>query len=233
MDQDLRILYTEYTLAAADLTHALTEVIRYRNTILRAIEAPTKSDYYRITAALPELRARIRRSVDRFAQAGTHVSKSGRSEAEDVRLVRDRLEEYFASADVTIALMNSIWTAPTPEKAAEARAKAEAHAAADAGAKLVQVTLAVERLLDTVAEVGKELRDQAASVVRLASLALILGGLAIAWINLFSGWTPTARSGQPNLDFDRNRPVRERSLAHGQPDGGHEPDVEGQGAGHG
>ena len=38
VDRDLRILYTEYTVAATDLAHVLADVMRYRTTIIRALE---------------------------------------------------------------------------------------------------------------------------------------------------------------------------------------------------
>ena len=50
VDQDLRALYAEYTLAATDLAHVLTDVIRYRATMIKALEAPTRKEFERITA---------------------------------------------------------------------------------------------------------------------------------------------------------------------------------------
>ena len=59
IDQDLRIMYTEYTLAATDLAHISADIIRYRTTVIRALEAATKKDFERITTSLPDQRARI------------------------------------------------------------------------------------------------------------------------------------------------------------------------------
>ena len=42
VDQDLRIMYTEYTLGAADLAHISADVMRYRNTIIRALQADSR-----------------------------------------------------------------------------------------------------------------------------------------------------------------------------------------------
>src|SRR5918998_27434 len=52
IDQDLRIMYTEYTLAATDLAHISADIIRYRTIVIRSVEAPTKKDFDRITASL-------------------------------------------------------------------------------------------------------------------------------------------------------------------------------------
>src|SRR5689334_20015455 len=42
VDQDLRVIYAEYTLAATDLGHLNGELIRYRTSVIRAIETDAK-----------------------------------------------------------------------------------------------------------------------------------------------------------------------------------------------
>src|SRR5947208_3220040 len=74
VDQDLRIMYTEYTLGATDLAHISADIMRFRTTIIRALEAPTKKDFDRITASLPDQRARIQHAIDRYAAASLRVS---------------------------------------------------------------------------------------------------------------------------------------------------------------
>ena len=53
VDQDLRIMYTEYTLGAADLAHISADVMRYRNTIIRALQAGADANI--ISASLAAL----------------------------------------------------------------------------------------------------------------------------------------------------------------------------------
>lgn len=59
VDQELRVLYAEYTLATTDLGHINAQLIRYRTSVLRAIEADTHEEYQRIVEALPLKRTRI------------------------------------------------------------------------------------------------------------------------------------------------------------------------------
>jgi chemoreceptor-like protein with four helix bundle sensory module len=194
VDQDLRIMYTEYTLAAADLAHISADVIRYRTTIVRALEAPTKKDFERITASLPDQRARIQHAVDRYAAASLRVSRSGRSEPQDLEAVRESLDAYFSAASRTVNLLVQLWVAGSPEEAAELRSKAELHAADNAGPKLIQVSLALDRLLETVADVAKDMRDEGSRTIRQTSAALIAGSLLIALLNLFLPPTSSGRS---------------------------------------
>jgi hypothetical protein len=185
VDQDLRIMYTEYTLAAADLAHISADVIRYRTTIVRALEAPTRKDFERITGSLPDQRARIQHALDRYAAASLRVSRSGRSEPQDLEAVRESLDAYFSAASRTINLLLQVWVARSPQEAVELRSKAEVHAADNAGPKLIQVSLALDRLLETVAEVAKDMRDEGSRTIRRTSAALIAGSFLIALINLF------------------------------------------------
>ena len=129
IDQDLRIMYTEYTLGAADLAHISADVMRYRNTIIRSLEADSRKDFERITESLPTQRARIQHAVDRYAAAGLRVSRSGRSEEKDIQAVRESLDQYFSAASKTIQLLTMQWGASSQQEAVDLRRKAELHAA--------------------------------------------------------------------------------------------------------
>lgn len=185
VDQDLRIMYTEYTLGAADLAHISTDVIRYRNTIIRALEADNKKDFERITESLPTQRAKIQHAVDRYAAAGLRVSRSGRSEPEDIEAVRRSLDQYFSVASRTIELLTQVWNASLQSDRDALRRRAEEHAADNGGPKMIQVSLALDRLLDTVADVAKDMRDEGTRAIQNTSILVIGGSFFIAFLNLF------------------------------------------------
>jgi hypothetical protein len=184
IDQDLRIMYTEYTLAATDLAHISADIIRYRTTVIRALEAPSKKEFERITGSLPDQRARIQHAIDRYAAASLRVSRSGRSEPQDLEAVRQSLDAYIAAANRTINLLVQLWVAGSLDDAVNLRTKAELQAADNAGPKLIQVSLALDRLLETVAEVAKDMRDEGTKTIRTASATLLIGSLLIAFLNL-------------------------------------------------
>ena len=209
VDQDLRIMYTEYTLGATDLAHISADIMRFRTTIIRALEAPTKKDFERITASLPDQRARIQHAIDRYAAASLRVSLSGRSEPEDLQAVRESLDQYFSAANRTINLLVQLWAAGSPQEAAELRSKAELHAADNSGPKLIQVSLALDRLLETVADVAKDMRDEGTRTIRETSSALIVGSFLIAFLNLFVKRTP-APPGSAS-DAPSSQPTRRES----------------------
>ncbi|WP_455245808.1 MCP four helix bundle domain-containing protein [Petrachloros mirabilis] len=187
VDRDLRLMYTEYTLGAADLAHISADMMRYRNTIIRALEARSQKDYERITESLPALRARIQLAVDRYAAAGLRVSQSGRSEPEDIEAVRRSLDQYFSVASTTIQMLTAEWNASSQAERERLRRKAEEHAADNAGPKMIQVSLALDRLLDTVAEVAKDMKEEGTKAIQTTSLMLVGGSFVIALLNLVIG----------------------------------------------
>ena len=187
VNQDITLMYTEYTLGATELAHISADVIRYRTTIIRALEAQTKQDFERITVSLPEQRARIQHAIDRYDAASLRVSRSGRSEPDDLRAVKESLDAYFQAASRTMTLLTQMWIAASPQEAAVLRQQAEIQAADNAGPKLIQISLALDRLLETVAEVAKDMRDEGVQTLRDTSGALVIGSFLIAVLNLFSG----------------------------------------------
>ena len=122
--------------------------------------------------------------MDRYAAAGLRVSRSGRSEPEDIEAVRRSLDQYFSVASTTVQLLTQEWTAVSPSEREAIRRKAEVHAADNAGPKMIQVSLALDRLLDTVADVAKDMRDEGTQTIRLTSLLLVGGSLFFAFLNL-------------------------------------------------
>jgi hypothetical protein len=186
VDQDLRILYTEYTLAATNLAHTSSDLLRYRVTILRAIQAPTQKDCERILGSLPEQQARVQLAIEHYADASRRVGGGHPIDERDLQALRGSLASYFAAADRTRDLLARRWQASTPGQAAELRHQAELHAAEHAGPRLVEASDALERLLAGVAAVGKDMRDEGTDVIRTTSLVLLVGGLLIAALNLLA-----------------------------------------------
>ena len=119
--------------------------------------------------------ARIQLAVDRYAAAGLRVSRSGRSEPEDIEAVRRSLDQYFSVASTTVQLLTQEWTASSQAERERLRRKAEEHAADNGGPKMIQVSLALDRLLDTVADVAKDMRDEGTKVQRAQDLLSRLG----------------------------------------------------------
>jgi hypothetical protein len=188
VDQDLRVIYAEYTLAATDLGHVNGELIRYRSTILRAIEADTKEDFDRIAASLPNKQARIDGAIKRFVSA-TDNTTSGHSirarELMELNAVREKLENYLASSHETIRLMEKRWKTSSPVEARQLRDQAERHASKEAGSKFISVTLELDQLLDVVAEIAGEVRKEADYTLRMTTVGFIVASSLLTALVLY------------------------------------------------
>lgn len=80
---------------------------------------------------------------------------------------------------MTVQLLTQEWTAISLVERAALRRKAKEHASDNAGPKMIQVSLALERLVDTVADVAKDMRDEGTKAIQRTSL-LIVGGVSLS-----------------------------------------------------
>jgi hypothetical protein len=120
------------------------------------------------------------------------------------------LDAYFSAASRTITLLTQVWVAKSPQEAAELRHQAELQAADNAGPKLIQVSLALDRLLETVADVAKDMRDEGTRTIRNTSSSLLIGSFVIAFLNLFIGLRSAPSSvspGQPLVRTESKEPA--------------------------
>lgn len=193
VDQELRVLYAEYTLATTDLGHINAQLIRYRTAVIRAIEADTREEYQRIVESLPLKRNRIEQPLERFIKT-TLVTASTKSEAieelEELRAVKARVAEYMTTSDQTVQLLNQRWQTTSPLESRRLRDLAEENAAERAGEKFVAVTLELDRLLDVVAKIAGEARSEADRQLRMMSTIVIVVSTFLIGLVLFTKGRP-------------------------------------------
>jgi hypothetical protein len=186
VDQDLRVIYAEYTLAATDLGHVNGELIRYRTSVVRAIEADRKEDFQRIVASLPQKHTRLNRAMDRFVEA-TNASRGGKIDAmelTELKAVRKSIEAYLTSSQQALAMMERRWNLGSGAEARRLQELARQYMARDTGAKFINVTVELDRLLEVVAAIAGEVKKEADASLRVATLALIAVSLALAMLVL-------------------------------------------------
>jgi hypothetical protein len=71
-------------------------------------------------------------------------------------------------------ILIQLWDVQSPQHAGELRCKAERHAVEDDAAKLLRLSLALDRLLETVAEVEKDMQDEGTTTLGDTSITLIM-----------------------------------------------------------
>ena len=183
VDQDLRVMHAEFTLVTTDLGHVNGELIRYRTSIIRAIEADTKEEFLRIAASFPQKRNRIDKAIERFVIANNDSSAGKRMDSRqlaELKAVREKLEAYIAASHETIQLMERRWNTASRSEAQQLRRQAEDNAAKDAGVKFIDVTLELDRLLDVVAGIAGEVKKDADARLRIETMVIVGASLGLA-----------------------------------------------------
>ena len=187
VDQDLRVIYAEYTVAATDLGHVSSELIRYRTSVIRAIETDRKEDFQRIMASLPQRRARINNVMERFVHATNDTSFENRMDARELaelKAVQDKLEVYLNSSRRALRLMEQRWNILTPLQADRLQIEAKGYLANDAGTKYMDVTLELDRLLEVVGAIAGEVKKEADLTLRTVTFVLVGVSLAVSFLVL-------------------------------------------------
>jgi hypothetical protein len=183
IDQDLRVIYTEYTLTATDVGHLTGELIRYRTSVIRAIETDTKEEFQRILASLPQKRSRIEKTIQRFV-AATNDASFGRQlytgELSELEAVKERIASYMASSRQALEIMKGRWNAESPAEAKRLQHEARTYLADDAGNKYMDVTVELDRLVDIVAAIAGDVKKEADATLRVVSAAVLFVSVSLS-----------------------------------------------------
>ena len=176
VDQDLRVIYAEYTLAATDLGHVNGELIRYRTSVIRSIESDTKVEFQRIVDSLPQKRARINEWMERFVAVTKDASFGNRIDARELaelRAVQERIEAYMISSRHALKLMEQRWNVEGDGESRRLQNEARQYFAEDAGTKYMSVTMELDLLLEVVGEIAGNVKKEADLTLRMMTIAMI------------------------------------------------------------
>jgi hypothetical protein len=161
------------------------ELIRYRTSVIRAIEADTKEEFQRIVTSLPQKQTRVNKAIERFVEATNEASFDKRMDARELaelKTVRERIAAYMASSHH--ALHEQRWKVVSPVEAQRLQDGAKQYLAEDAGTKYMSVTVEVDRLLEVVAAIAGQVKKEADSRLRTVTIVLIAVSLTLGLIVL-------------------------------------------------
>jgi len=182
IDQDLRVIYAEYTLATTDLGHLNGELIRYRTSVIRAIETDNKEEFHRILDSLPAKRIHINQAFERFV-AATNDASVGRPvdarELTELKAVQDQIAVYMTSSQDVLHIMERRWDIASATESQRLQNQAREYLAEDAGSKYMNVTVELDRLLEVVAGIAGNVKKDADSTLRVVTALLVTISLAL------------------------------------------------------
>lgn len=190
IDQDLRVIYAEYTLATTDLGHLNGELIRYRTSVIRAIETDNNEEFHRILDSLPAKRIHINQAIERFI-AATNDASVGRPldarELTELKALQDKIAVYMTSSQDALHIMEHRWDIAPGAEAQRLQDQARDYLAEDAGSKYMNVTVELDRLLEVVASIAGEVKREADSTIRVVTALLVCTSLVLGVLVLAVG----------------------------------------------
>ena len=188
VEEELRVLYQDYTTAGIDLAKLATALARYRSNVVLALNVPDKLSFEQLYSGLDPLKQTIRDSLKKFTRQTWRTAKSGRSEKDDFTRLQEATEAYFAAAEVTLAAAKASWAAATPEESASWRAKGILNATQSAGPKFNEMGVALDEMLRTVDEIARERSETGYEAARQAEWGMIVGPGVVILISLLCGY---------------------------------------------
>ena len=190
VDQDLRVIYTEYTLTATELGHLSGELIRYRTSVIRAIETDDEKEFQRIVASLPEKRAHIEEAIDHFIVATNDTSfvrRLDERELSELEIVKERISSYMASSRKALQIMGKRWNAASADEEKRLQDASRDYLADEAGSKYMNVTVELDKLLEVVAGVAGDVKKEADATLRIVTAIVIVVSLSLSVLVLAVG----------------------------------------------
>ncbi|HVW00608.1 MAG TPA: methyl-accepting chemotaxis protein, partial [Planctomycetaceae bacterium] len=186
--ENLRIVYADYTTAATDLARGSSNLMRYRNCGVLATGAKSRDEFEKLSAEQQELGKKMTAAIDAYAATTLRVSRSGRSEEQDLNAYRTALKAYLEAADGSIAICRKIWEAKTEDEINDLKAKAAAWAVENSGPKLNTAITAFDTLVGTVIEVAKDMNDDGRATAESSLWMMLVGTIAAIIISLGLGY---------------------------------------------
>jgi methyl-accepting chemotaxis protein len=185
--EDLRIVYEDYTIAGTNLAHASNNLTRHRYLIRVAANANDLGEAEQHIEAAAKLRGEILNPIDAYALTTLRKSRSGRDETKELQQFRQRLEEYLSASDKMLAFARERWNRVDKSDPAGARAKAPDMLVRQTDQKLEGVLAALDELLVTVADVGKDMNEEGRATGDKAIWTLIGSMTLLALLGFFMG----------------------------------------------
>jgi methyl-accepting chemotaxis protein len=188
---NLRIVYEDYTIAGTNLAHASNNLTRHRYAVRLAMSASNQASVNQRSEAASKLKEEILKPVNVYAATTLRTSRNGRNESRDLQEFRQKVEEYFAVSEQVLAFAQErIGRGEKAELAGE-HAKTSDTLIMQVDQKLEGALTALDELLLTVADVGKDMNEEGSATGEKAIWTLIASIAAVIVLGMLLGYLVT------------------------------------------
>ncbi len=176
------ILYKDYTTAGTDLARAGTNLLHYRNMVVRSLGAESRGELDEYRTSLTQTREIITAPLRAYEGTVLRVSSTGRSEQEGLTALKHALDAYYAVNEKTMSLLASALEARDPRAAQQWREEARQHSTLVESKALAKVGDALNELLSTVTQIAKDIAEESQRDARQAKQSLLIGVAILAFV---------------------------------------------------
>ncbi len=189
--ENLRVVYEDYTIAGTNLAHASNNLTRHRYILRLAATAGDLSEAEQHIEVAAKLRAEIIAPINAYAATTLRSSLSGRNEANDLQVFRQKVEEYFAVSEHMLAFARERWNRVDKSDPTGSRAKPPDALVKQTDQKLEGILATLDELLLTVAAVAKDMNEEG-NLVGAKAIWTLIGSMAfLAGLGFFLGFIVT------------------------------------------
>ncbi len=189
--ENLRIVYEDYTVAGTNLAHASNNLTRHRYIVRLAATALDQAEVGHQTEVANKLKTDITKPLNAYAATTLRKSHNGRDEAQDLQVFRQSVTEYFAAAERVLAAAHERIGRVDKADSAVLRAKVSEALTKQVDQKLEGTLAALDELLLTVADVGKDVNEEGRLVGEKAIWTLVGSMTLLALLGFGMGFVVT------------------------------------------
>jgi twitching motility protein PilJ len=187
--KSLRMLYTDSTLALANLATSGSNLGLYHDKVLELSRARNKSDFALTSKALPALKHATLTPLQAYAKGTLRPSRSGRDEAKDLTLLGEAVNTYFRAAEGAVSALEDGHSEIVPtDTRSLMHDLGTLSVSTDVASKYGAATKRLDEMVITARQVAKDLNDNGLAVAEWLGNLMMLGSLMAIALGLALGF---------------------------------------------
>lgn len=174
VEENAREIYEESAIPGTELAKMSTDLLRYRNRVIQAVGAVSAEDFVEFTQDLPELEARINKTLLDYKAKQSKLNANTEQSSKYMLELQDALDAYWGLDRRTVEQVRLSWKSANAQEGERLRGAARQNTFFTAGPALDASAQSLDDLLRTLREFGHDQNEEAVASSRSASHALWL-----------------------------------------------------------
>lgn len=188
--QSLRMLYSDSTLALANLATSGSNLGLYHDKVLELARSRNKSEFALTAKSLAPLKNATVAPLQEYLRKGTlRTSRTGRDEAKDLVLLGDAANSYFRAAEGAVSALEDSHSELVPtDTRILMRDLGNLSVSTDVSSKYGAATQRLNEMVMTARQVAKDLNDNGQAIAEWLGNVMMVGSLMAIALGLALGF---------------------------------------------